>query len=350
MDIMTFLTFKNDITVKKLNKESELLFNSLFKNNKKIVAKKSTNILKNHKIQNNKEKISNKVNLILNKLSETNIDNLVINFIETINKVSYEDYVEIQKAFYIKLISEINFINIYLSFIKIISNLYLKVQEYNFSYFFSLLEYKFKSDYCNVFIEEYDLFFKDYNTETFRNNNLSLIYNIFNKELINECQHIILNQTKYLADIYYWYILKNEGLNEDEKIIISNLTKIKTNSIRDNVLLNNLLTLKIKAQPVKIEPELKVIDNTDKFEVECNNIIEEYFFIKSLDDIEYFISKKTTNIDLFCKYLIKYYFENNIEDMECFTELIKKLKTNCKFNFDNYKESNKKKQLINILI
>ena len=49
--------------------------------------------------QNNKDIISNKINLILNKLSESNIDNLIIEFIQNINQIDHDTFNEIQKTF-----------------------------------------------------------------------------------------------------------------------------------------------------------------------------------------------------------------------------------------------------------
>ena len=84
----------------------------LYKNKDKKIKK--VNILKNHKIQNSKDSINNKVNLILNKLSESNVDNLIVEFLDNINQVDEEQFNEIQKTFYLKMIAEINFIKIYL--------------------------------------------------------------------------------------------------------------------------------------------------------------------------------------------------------------------------------------------
>ena len=100
LDITTLLSFKKNDKVKTLDNDSIELFNKLFDNNKKKIAKKNINILKNQKIQNKKDNIVNKTNLILNKLSESNFDNLIIEFLENINQINIDDFDEIQKTFY----------------------------------------------------------------------------------------------------------------------------------------------------------------------------------------------------------------------------------------------------------
>ena len=114
---------------------------SLFGNidRKKKIKKSSNHILKNHKMQNQKDTIENKINLILNKLSETNIDNLLFEFVDNINQVTEEEFEEIQKTFYSKIVSEINFIKIYLHFLKYIGFLYNKVQNFNLKYFIDIV-------------------------------------------------------------------------------------------------------------------------------------------------------------------------------------------------------------------
>ena len=134
-DIDTFFQYRHLEECKNLDENiinSILnLFNSNYdikhKKNKKVFIKKSENsILKNSKLQSMKDKISNKVNLILNKLSDTNIDNLVIEFIQNIKLNNIDDYNEFLQSIYNKIILEVNFIKNYLSFFKIITYIYEK--------------------------------------------------------------------------------------------------------------------------------------------------------------------------------------------------------------------------------
>jgi hypothetical protein len=165
LNINEFLLLKSNIDFQKLDNPILDFLNKLFcqfdKNKKhKKLRKPVSNILKNQRIQTKKETITNRVNLILNKLSESNIDSLIIDFLENINQIDLETFEEIQKTFYLKIISEINFIKIYLQFLKIIGYIYEKVQNYNLSFFYSLIEIKFKSDYLKYIIEPSSFFLK----------------------------------------------------------------------------------------------------------------------------------------------------------------------------------------------
>jgi hypothetical protein len=126
--------------------------------------KKSNQILKNPKIKLIKEKISNKVNLILNKLSENNLSSLLIEFFQNIKIVNLDDFNEVIKTIYIKMLTEIKFLKLYLEFFKNIIGTYKHVYSYNISYFYDLLEYKFNFDYNNL--EDINMdFLKDYDAE-----------------------------------------------------------------------------------------------------------------------------------------------------------------------------------------
>ena len=167
--------------------------------------------------------------MILNKLSENNIDNLTNEYINNINKINNEEFDEIQKTFYLKIISEINFIKIYLNFFKNIAFIYNKVQNHNISYFISIVETKFKYDYMQIDITDNKyIFLKEIIGETKRINNLIFIkelveLNILKNDIINICTDNILNQQLYISDIYYWFININFKLTNNEIIKIKSI-------------------------------------------------------------------------------------------------------------------------------
>jgi hypothetical protein len=204
-----------------------------------------TSVLKNSKIKIIKDKITNKVNLILNKLSENNTNNLILEFIENIKIINIENYNEFLKTIYIKMLSEINFIKNYLNFFVLITSVYNKYYNYNIKYFIDLIEYKFKYDYnINKIENEYKndfLFLVDLN----HLNNLKLIkelcnYSIkyFNNDFILYIEEYIINQKIYLSDIYEWY--KDYSLNELQINKIKNILNDEI-QLRDRVLLENLI-------------------------------------------------------------------------------------------------------------
>ena len=328
-----FMSFKNKEETQELDNITMILLDQLFgfdRNKKTKKTKSGVSILKNHKIQSKKDLLVNKVNLILNKLSESNIEQLVIEFIENINQVDEESFNEIQKAFYMKIISEINFIKIYLQFLKIIGHLYNKVHNYDLSYFYSILEIKFKLDYLNYIITDPKFsFINEMDGEIRRINNLILIRHFVDNKfisdkLITECDTVLLNQTKYLPDIYYWFNVKNKELtNETTCKIKEILLGFPTILPREKVLLESLINKNLPPKitttsTINIEVPKTVkksnIESIDTIKLECNNIIEEYMLVKSVDDIKFFIEKRCTDAlskNKFCEQLIDTYFSIN---------------------------------------
>jgi hypothetical protein len=348
LDLNLFLSFKTYNETQELDSKTLDLLYSLFGNvdkNKKNKKQPKTgvNILKNQKIQNKKDSMINRVNLILNKLSESNIDMLIKEFVENINQVDEEGYEEIMKAFYLKIVSEINFIKIYLQFLKIIGFLYYKVQNYDLSYFYSIVETKFKSDYVGFPIDMEDpkfSFISELDGENKRINNMILIKlmidnKFISEKLTEECDDIIINQTLYLPDIYHWYNSKNRELTNDEKNKIKAI--LKNNSPhgailpREKVLLESLITKNNNNDNNKNTNktiETKNYTQTDTLKIECENIIDEYLLIKSLDEVKYFIENRCTDAiskNKFCEQIIDKYFLSNKEEINDIVDLIKQL-------------------------
>jgi hypothetical protein len=350
-DISTFILFKSDINTQELNNEIIKKLNVMFpdyEKKNKNKNKNKTNILKNQKIQTQKENISNKINLILNKLSEKNIDNLLIEFIDNINQVTLDTFKEIQKTFYLKIISEINFIDIYLEFLKIITFLYNKVQEYDLNYFYDIVESKFKIDYTNYQINADNSlnFLNDLNGETNRVNNLTIInklidHKIISNKIYNYCDKIIIEQQLFLSDIYYWFNSKNNKLLDSDILKIKQIINKSDIAPRDSILLKNLLNEEVinktKSQVTnnnqikkpEVITKVKIVSN-NTINLECTHIIEEYLLIKSIDDIKYFIDTRcvdTINKNKFCEILINKYFSSNKEISDEIIQLIKQLVT-----------------------
>ena len=332
LDINEFLSYKTNPNVVDLDSKTLDLISSLFgfdkfKKNKKA-TKINHNVLKSMKVQNKKDNTSNRVNLILNKLSESNIDNLIIEFIENINQVDEETWDEIQKTFYLKIISEINFVKIYLQFLKVIGFLYFKVMNYNLSYFYNMIEMKFKSDYSNM---KFNNFLNEIDGETKRINNLILIKSfVDNKfmsaDVIQECDNIMLNQTNYLPDIYYWF------KGRDVSSIKSQISAILSKNIlpRERVLLESLIKVETKPeQPAwQKKPVEKAPINTDSLKLECENIVEEYTLMKNTKDLVEFIETRCVDAiskNKFCYMIIDKYFLGTKEESSDLLDLIKTL-------------------------
>ena len=309
--------------------------------NKKKKVKSNVNVLKNRDLQGVKENISNKINLILNKLSDSNVDNLIIEFIDNIGQISFDDYLEVQKTFYLKILTEINFIKIYLLFLKNINFIYNKAYQYDLTFFISIINSKFNLDYCNsIPVKELDeklLFLNNYkDQEDKRLGNLLIIktmcdnkIGLFNNNIISYCTNILLEQKYNLVDIYYWFNYLNRELTVDEKekikLIIDN-----QESKREIVLLENLLNISVKNID-KVNNEVVVIKKTDTLLLEIENIIEEYLSLKLLNDVEYFIESRCIDANSknkFCELLIHKYLVSNKNNADAILELINEMISN----------------------
>ena len=354
MNIETFKTLKNSPTVLILNEDIKNLISLLAVGNKrasKNYNKGGNQLLKNPKMQLLKDKIENKVNLVLNKLSEMNLNNLLYDFIESINKINNNDYMEIQKAFYVKMQADIGFVNIYLEFFKILRNVYKEVYNFDCDFFFKIIETKFLVDYgTNNRYPENLQFLNDYEDESKRINNLTIIRkmlknNILLPEIEIEIDTLIINQNNYFADIYYWF--QNEKISSDIKNKIKN--KIINNSLplREKVLLDNLLDPKDKVLKAKVEYDttmikkiitsptyepvkkiviVKNIQDIDTLKLETENIIEEYLESLELDDIKEFIEERCKDAlskNKFCQYIFDKYFDVSMETSTKIIDLIK---------------------------
>lgn len=333
LDINKFISLKTNESALNLDNNLLISLKELFgdlnkkKNNKNESG--GVHILKNQKLQNKKETMTNKVNLILNKLSESHMNNLLSEFLENINQINNDEYIEIQKTFYLKMIAEPVFMDIYLKFFKLISFIYNKVLQYDISYFINLVQNKFYYDYKNI---DCDDFLKNLNNENNRLANLQLIINMVNnnivsKNIYNECDDIIINNKNNIIDTYHWFNLRNKSLTTDEKnkltLLLDNIPKLS----REYILLNSLLENKETTNNI-VKPTKVTINKNHLNALECDNIIEEYILIKSLDDIKYFINNRCVdaiNKNIFCENLINKYFNSKKETIKELNNLMKLL-------------------------
>jgi len=345
MNVETFKSLKNSPNLI-LTEEIKNLISLLSIGNKRLSKnynKGGNQLLKNPKMQLLKDKIENKVNLVLNKLSETNLNNLLFDFIESINKININDYIEIQKAFYNKMQADIGFVNIYLEFFKILANVYKEVYNFDCEFFYKIIETKFLMDYGETFdIPENLQFLKDYEEESKRINNLTIIKKMFkiNMLLPNIQDHIntlIMNQNNHFPDIYYWF--QNEKLTVEIKNKIKNKIINNTLPLREKVLLDNLLDTKDKVLKTKIEEPVNVIKKPvpkqtinknitemDTLKLETENIIEEYLESLEIKDIKEFIEERCQDAlskNKFCQYMFDKYFEVSIETSTKIIDLVK---------------------------
>ena len=204
-----------------------------------------------------------------------------------------------------------NYFNLFINIFSIIYN------KLNFepNFFINILENKLSFDYKDdVLINKY-LFISEYKDELYRINTLKIIkYFIFKKFLNSKVKmdvnNILLEQNKYIPDIAFWFN-KNEVDTYKQQI----LDKIEScSSMRDKILLENLLDniidIKININTNNLYEENS---NEDSFINLIENIMEEFLYLESNEEIKEFIINECLEAEkknIFCSIAIKYFFKN----------------------------------------
>lgn len=343
MDINFLLSFKNlnecqflekDIisSILEMSKSSSLKYRQR--------KKKSVNsILKNKNMQNKKEEVTNLTNLYLNKLTNDNLDVILSEFVKKFGVISKEDYDIILRSLFVKILYEINFIDVYLNFMKLLISVYYKKLNLEPEYFFNLIEKKIEYDYLNK--KENENFFKKFENENYRKSNLILIKKLVEKDFLDSkmltfIKSILLNQNE-VADIYEWF--KDNKLSASEQNKLENISNSDIN-FRSKVLINSLLKLEsdininnnVVINYEDIVKKEKVVRNVNvNQDIESKNIYEEYFLLQDNNEVgEYIINECTSankknnfckvGIDIFCN------SENEIKSkiLKLYSILIKK--------------------------
>lgn len=328
MDIESFIQLKNEPICLEITESIKKLI-SMNDNQKKHQTNKQLNILKNPKLQSLKDKTENKVNLILNKLSELNMNILIVDFYDTLGKIDETIYNDILKTFYIKIQTDINFVKIYLTFLKVISKIYNETFGFQNKFFYDIIESKINYDYFDIKPKNDFSFLIDYDNESKRINNILIIktmieLNMFNNEIIKEIDNIILSQSKYYTDIYYWFqntIISDEYKNKIKSIITNNALPF-----REKVLLDNLL--ENKTDNLVNNNSINETINQETLEIEIENILEEYLMVESILEVITFINttcKDAITKNKFCQYVFEKYFTTSIDNKDKLLNLLKNL-------------------------
>ncbi len=319
MESINLYKLKHDIECVVLDNEIiQNILDCYVKSNIKMIktAKKQINIMKTNKIQAKKDLNENKLIMIMNKLSSDNINELVGEYISNINLEENDkegsNYNIILIEIFNKMVKDVKFIENYINFaIKIFA-----------------IEYKRLNIYPSVFI---DLIKDTLNNSTDENIRFACYEIIkklqkvgfFNEEILTfMSKNIFLMNLSNYIDIYNWfssfpkeYIYKYK---DDISNVLSNI-----NSNREKILISSLLENNVNTDNIEnIE-----LEENDEFKTLINNILEEYNFIKSIDEVNEFIKNECNDINkknLFCKEFIEFNINNaSTIDMTLIDELIK---------------------------
>jgi len=239
--------------------------------------KKNINSLKNSNFNLKKNKIENKFIFILNKLSQNNLDKILIEFIQNINISIEDNYITVQEIFFNKVIVDNQFIEIYCLFLINIAKI-------------SYIKYNYKPTKIINIISQYLNNYEN-NNEKSRLSFLKFIKYLVNNNFFdnNIVKHIseILIQNKLIIDIKFWH--------ENFKFNNVKIKNIKCENVRDKLMLETIFDNSNNKNKTIVDNNVKLNKN-DEFKTQCNNIIEEYLYLKETTEIIYFIENECETI------------------------------------------------------
>ena len=363
MKVDFLLSFKDaqevqSLDIDLLKEVTGFVIKSYSKKAKKKIIKPilKCNLLKNSTLQNAKNKIENKTNLILNKISKNNFDQIIGEFLSTFNEITQSDYDIILQTIYIKILKDEKFLKLFYNFYKTINNIYSSLFDFTNKALIDLIEAKSKLDYSEIKTEEKYLFLKEYNKEENRINNLNLILLFiksknFKNSLAKNVSKLLVS-TNNIPDIYFWF--SNKQINKIDSI--QNYNDILKNKLSDDinnrysVLLKNLLESNnisfeedneedndedneedneedsIIEYEIDEDNELNVSEDKVKseFEIEIDNLIEEFLLLEQFDEVKTFMDKFRKDdelVKIFTDTLLNFYFNNNLTNFTKFKNL-----------------------------
>jgi len=258
-----------------------IMAKSNIKPNKAV--KKQVNVMKTNKIQAKKDLNENKIIMIMNKISDSNINQLTVEYITNVLVDTEEKYNTIQDEIFNKIIKDIKFID---NYIKFALNIFM-IEKHRLN----LAPERFIENIINCNCNN-----SNNNTnENIRIGAYEMIkkltnINFFNNNIIDYVSNIVLSNLSpdRLIDTYHWF--NNINLNIDTYIEgINNMIVLcgKNNMNRERILIESI----IEKVPVKI------ICNDINNDNDINTIIEEYLNDESIENISKFVEAECKEID-----------------------------------------------------
>lgn len=341
-----------------LNSISDNFIKSYSKKVKKKIIKPilKCNLLKNSKLQADKNTVESRVNLILNKLSKNNFEQIIEEFLIKFSEIDQNVYDIILKSIFIKMIKDEKFITIFFKFYNNINQIYGYLFEFNNKEFINLIELKIKNDYLNLDLNENMKFLENFKSEEHRLNSLKLLIYLVEKKnlhinVINIVSDFLMN-TDFIPDINFWFsnkfIKNNLNINDFNKKLVDKLNNEMNN--RSLVLLKNLLDSNDIDYQIEdedneeeiFESSVEEVSDKTEFEIQIDNILEEYLLLEEFDEIlsffENFINEDTDKKQ-FMSSLINFYFNSPLNNLSKFKKLFVNLKKSKLIKSELYKNS-----------
>jgi hypothetical protein len=316
----------NSVDLYKLKNDTKCVFlseniistilDSFSKSNIKVIkcAKKQVSAIKTNKVQAKKDLNENKIIMIMNKIADNNINELIKEYLSNILVDTEEKYNVIMTEIFNKMIKDIKFAENYIKFA-------MKI---------FIIEKKRLNLYPEEFIDLIKITININENETDRAACYSIIkllvkYEFFNEDIIKFISDYVIaisDKSKYI-DCYNWF--NGLDVNNYKNGILNIANKCNTENMnREKILIESLIDIK-KQEEVIINIE---INNENSFSTSIINIIEEYQFLKSIDEVIEFIKIECIDINnknIFCREVIDLYNNSNINDgIDLIDNLIKR--------------------------
>lgn len=318
----------NSVDLYKLKNDTKCVFlseniisnilDSFSKSNIKIIkcAKKQVSVIKTNKVQAKKDLNENKIIMIMNKISDNNINELIGEYLSNILVDTEEKYNVIMTEIFNKMIKDIKFAENYIKFA-------MKI---------FIIEKKRLNLYPEEFIDLIKNTIYTNTDETVRAGCYNIIkllvkYEFFNSNIIKCISDYIIDikDKSRFIDCYSWFNgLDITIVDSYKKDILNIANKCNSENMnREKILIESLIDIK------QIETTSTINDYSDEDSLitSINNILEEYEFIKSIEEVVEFINTECDNINnknTFCMQIIEFYNDKLNEGIELVDTLIRK--------------------------
>lgn len=321
MNSVDLYKLKNDIKCVILSENiiSNIL-DCFSKSNIKVIkcAKKQVSAIKTNKVQAKKDLNENKIIMIMNKISDNNITELIGEYLSNIFIDTEEKYNVIMIELFNKMVKDVKFIENYIKF--------------------SMKIFTIEKKRLNLYPEEFITLVKDTinsNEESERHASFIIIktlvkYNFFNKNIIDYISNKIISnndKSKYI-DCYHWFNgFDIANLNSYKNDILSIANKCNNENMnREKILVESLIDIKNEFH-TDMDEEYNEVEESNSFNISIINILEEYQFLKSIDEVIEYINtdcQDINNKNIFCMEVINFFKDNLSDGLNLVDILIKK--------------------------
>lgn len=268
---------------------TNIMSKSNIKPNKAV--KKQVNVMKTNKIQAKKDLNENKVIMIMNKISDNNINNLTVEYITNVLVDTEEKYNIIQDEIFNKIIKDIKFID---NYIKFALNVFM-IEKHRLN----LSPERFIENIINCNSNNSNNTNENVRIGAYEMIKKLVKCNFFNNNIIDYISNIVLNNTasERFIDTYHWFNNLEQctsAFNIETYIVgINNMIILcdKNNMNREKILIESIIE-KVPVRIVCID-EAETLNN----DTNINSIIEEYLEDEEITCVSTYLEAECKEID-----------------------------------------------------